>query len=290
MNQNVGKKYSIENELMITASIILYNTDLNLLKTIVECASRSCINRIYVIDNSPTNRLQEESMKLSKKVEYFYGQGNVGYGAGHNIGIKKAIEVGAKYHVVLNPDIFFPDNTIENLTDYANSHERIGMLMPNVKYPNGEQQYLCKLLPSPMDILGRRVLPKNMIAKRNERYEMRSTGYKNIRNVPCLSGCFMFLNVDVLKKVGLFDDRFFMYFEDFDLIRRIHKVAMTVFYPKLTIIHNNAKEHRTNKKLLKISISSAIKYFNKWGWCFDSDRRKWNKEAFDETQVLDDNV
>ena len=273
---------------MITASIILFKTDMNLLKTVITCAQKSCIERIYVIDNSPTDALREHVLPPSGKIEYIYGQGNVGYGTGHNIGIRKAMAAGSKYHVVLNPDIQFYEETIETLARFADTHEGIGMLMPNVKYPNGEQQYLCKLSPTPMDMFGRRLLPKNMIAKRNERFEMRSTGYKDIRNVPCLSGCFMFLSVDILKKVGLFDDRFFMYFEDFDLIRRIHKVSKTVFYPKITIIHNHAKEHRTSKQLLKISIESAIKYFNKWGWIFDRDRRRLNRIAFDDSEVIKD--
>ena len=65
-------------------------------------------------------------------------------------------------------------------------------------------------------------------------------------------------------------------------------MSKTVFYPKLTIIHNHATEHRTNKKLLKISIQSAIRYFNKWGWFFDAERKKWNQTAFDESNIIRD--
>ena len=273
---------------MITASIVLFKTDINQVKAIIGCADQSCIARIYVVDNSPTRALQIDVLSLSKKIEYDFGQGNVGYGAGHNIGIRKAMNANAKYHVVLNPDIQFSEDAIASLKEFADAHEDIGMLMPNVIYPNGKQQFLCKLLPTPLDMFGRRLLPKCIMDKRNERYEMHSTGYKDIRNVPCLSGCFMFLSIAVLKKVGLFDDRYFMYFEDFDLIRRIHQIAKTVFYPKLTIIHNHATEHRTNKKLLKISIESAIRYFNKWGWFFDSERTKWNKDAFEKCHIIKD--
>lgn len=271
---------------MISASIILYKTEMSLIKSVMDCADKSCIERIYVIDNSPTDSLREGVLPLSSKIEYIYGQGNVGYGAGHNIALKKAIDSGSKYHVVLNPDIQFGEGIIEELAVFADNHDNIGMLMPNVIYPDGREQYLCKLSPTPMDMFGRRLLPKKWIEKRNERFEMRSTGYKDIRNVPCLSGCFMFLNMEIIKKVGLFDDRFFMYFEDFDLIRRLHQVSKTVFYPKLTIVHNHATEHRTNKKLLKISILSAIRYFNKWGWLFDSERTQWNKTAFDECNII----
>lgn len=271
---------------MITSSIILYKTDLVLVKNVIDCIEKSCIERLYVIDNSPTDTLMNDVCSFSKKVEYIWSQRNVGYGAGHNIAIRKAMEVGTKYHVVVNPDIQFAEGTIESMARFVNTHDNIGLLMPNVIYPNGEQQYLCKLCPTPMDMFGRRLLPKAMMEKRNYRFEMRSTGYKDIRDVPCLSGCFMFLNIDVLKEVGLFDDRFFMYFEDFDLVRRIHKVAKTVFYPKVTIIHNHATEHRTSKKLLKISIQSAVKYFNKWGWLFDGDRRKWNRETLEDSSII----
>ena len=71
----------------------------------------------------------------------------------------------------------------------------------------------------------------------------------------------------------------FTCYEDTDLIRRIHEVSKTVFYPDITIIHAHKAEHRTNKLLLKISIKSAILYFNKYGWLFDRKRSLFNKWA-----------
>lgn len=272
---------------LITASIVLYKTNMELTAVILKCADNSCIDSIYVIDNSPSDDLRHYVMSISPKIVYIYGQGNIGYGAGHNIAVNKALEANARYHVVLNPDIQFSYGTIEELAAFADLHPDIGLLMPYVIYPNGECQYLCKLLPTPIDMFGRRLLPKRLVAKRNDRFEMKETGYNSIRNVPCLSGCFMFLSMDVIKTVGVFDERFFMYFEDFDLIRRIHKVAKTVFYPRVTIIHNHANEHRTSRRLLVIGIKSAVKYFNKWGWVFDRDRKKWNRNAFNETNIID---
>lgn len=272
---------------LITASIVLYKTNRELTAVILKCADNSCIDIIYVIDNSPSDDLRSYVMSISPRIVYIYGQGNIGYGAGHNIAINNALEANARYHVVLNPDIRFSYGTIEELASFADLHPDIGLLMPYVIYPNGECQYLCKLLPTPIDMFGRRLLPKRLVAKRNDRFEMKETGYNNIRNVPCLSGCFMFLSMDVIKTVGVFDERFFMYFEDFDLVRRIHKVAKTVFYPRVTIIHNHANEHRTSRRLLVIGIKSAVKYFNKWGWVFDRDRKKWNRNAFNVTNIID---
>lgn len=274
---------------MITASIVLYNTREIDLKQIIECALNSTIDFIFIIDNSNVDFLRSiiDNYK-STKLKYQFGQGNIGYGKAHNYALTEALKFDSKYHIILNPDISFAKLAIENITNFMDNHSDIGYLLPNVIYPNGQEQYLCKLLPTPIDILGRKIFPKSINERRNYRFEMRATGYNRIRSVPVLSGCFMFLRMDVIKQVGMFDDRFFMYFEDFDLIRRVHRVSKTVFYPEVTIVHNHAAEHRTNKKLLRVSLQSAIKYFNKWGWFFDTERWRVNRHAFDEENVIID--
>jgi GT2 family glycosyltransferase len=107
---------------------------------------------------------------------------------------------------------------------------------------------------------------------------MRASGYNKIMNVPYLSGCFMFLRTEALKDVGLFDERFFMYPEDIDLTRRIHGKFRTVFFPEVSIIHHHAQSSYLNFRMLLIHIENMIKYFNKWGWIFDKERKKINRE------------
>ena len=79
----------------------------------------------------------------------------------------------------------------------------------------------------------------------------------------------------------IFDDRFFMYFEDFDLIRRLHWVGKTVFLPDAEIVHDHAAESYKSRKMLAAHIQSAIRYFNKWGWLFDRERRAWNRQILE---------
>jgi hypothetical protein len=95
---------------------------------------------------------------------------------------------------------------------------------------------------------------------------MRETGYNKIMEVPILSGCFMFLRTDIFTSIGGFDERFFMYLEDFDLTRRMGEKSKTIFFPEVEIVHAHAKESYKNKKMMWIHIKSTIKYFNKWGW------------------------
>jgi GT2 family glycosyltransferase len=119
--------------------------------------------------------------------------------------------------------------------------------------------------------------------KWNDKYVLKTSGYNDVINSPCLSGCFMFLRMSFIKKYNLFfDERFFMYFEDFDFIRRLHRVGKTIYYPNVSIIHDHAKESYKSRKMLSEHIKSAIKYFNKWGWFFDDERRKMNKRVLAE--------
>lgn len=266
---------------MTTASIVTYKTEVDQLRTVLSCVVDSVIEKVYVVDNSPSDELRELVAQFGSRVEYIFGQGNVGYGAAHNIAIKYSIASGATYHVVINPDIYFERGTVAALVQYMDENPDVGQVMPRVVYPNGELQYLCKLLPSPMDLIGRRFVPiKSYVEKRNYRFEMRASGYDKEMAVPFLSGCFMFLRVDALAKIGGFDDEYFMYCEDIDLCRRIGMLGFrTMFYPGTEVVHAHKKESFKNKTMLKVHIKSALRYFNKWGWICDNYRKQTNKKA-----------
>lgn len=262
---------------MVTASIVAYHHSSQEITKVLECVINSSVAKIYIIDNTNNDQLRELE-KLSSKIRYIHNE-NIGYGGAHNIAMRDAIELNSDYHIVINPDIYFETGVIESLTEYMDSNLDVGQVMPKVLYPTGEIQYLCKLLPTPMDLVVRRFIPfKGMTEKLDSRYELRSLDYGVISEIPSLSGCFMFLRCNILKEVGLFDDRFFMYAEDLDLCRRIGMVSRTVFNPTVSVYHAYEKGSYKSGKLLKYHITSMVKYFNKWGWLFDSYRRHTNKK------------
>lgn len=273
---------------MITTSIVLYNTNESQLKAVLDCTiAANSVSKIYLMDNSPNDNLKKFA-DYSQLIDYTFNNANLGYGAAHNIALHKAIELGAEYHVVLNPDICFGKDTFVQLNNFMNYNHDCVYVLPKVTYPDGSLQYLCKLLPTPSDLIFRRFIPsvglfKNWKERKNDRYTLKSSGYNRIINPPCLSGCFMFIRTSALKENNIFfDDSFFMYFEDFDLIRRLHRVGRTLFYPEVSIIHDHAQESYHSKKMLKQHIKSAIHYFNKYGWFFDKERQKMNKQILQE--------
>lgn len=269
----------------LSASIVLYNTKIDELKRVIDSYfTYPGEKQLFLVDNSPADSLKEiVKIYPNNDIYYIFNNENMGYGKAHNIAIKKSIEQGLSYHIILNPDIIIKKGSLEKLTEYMEQHPEVGNIMPKIIYPNGELQYLCKLLPSPIDLIFRRFIPikrwKNAI---NERYELHSFGYDKIKNIPNLSGCFMFLRTEALKKVGLFDENIFMYLEDIDLNRRIHSKYKTIYYPDAIVIHEHQKESYKNRRLLKAHIQSAIYYFNKYGWLFDKERTTINKNVLKE--------
>lgn len=264
----------------LSASIVLYNTKIDELKRVIDSYfAYTEEKQLFLVDNSPTDSLKEiVKIYPNNDIYYIFNNENMGYGKAHNIAIKKSIEQGLSYHIILNPDIIIKKGSLEKLTEYMEQHPEVGNIMPKIIYPNGELQYLCKLLPSPIDLIFRRFIPiKKWKDAINERYELHSFGYDKIKNIPNLSGCFMFLRTEALKKVGLFDENIFMYLEDIDLNRRIHSKYKTIYYPDAIVIHEHQKESYKNRKLLKAHIQSAIYYFNKYGWLFDKERTAINK-------------
>ena len=272
----------------ISASIVLYhNKKEELLKAINSFLSTNLKVKLYLIDNSSNDNLKK-LMKVDKRIEYIFNNANLGYGKAHNIAIQKSIKNSVPYHLVLNPDIHFKNGVLEELYNYMEKNKDVGNVMPKVLYPDGKIQYLTKLLPTPMDLILRRFMSSsNWKEKNSEKYELRFTNYKNIVNVPSLSGCFMFLRTSVLEEIGFFDENFFMYLEDNDLNRRIHSKYKTIFYPKVNIVHEYGKESYANKKLLMYHIKSAIYYFNKWGWFFDKERDEINDRCLKELKYYE---
>ncbi len=263
----------------LTASLVLFHSPPKAIANIIAAfVALTSDKHLYLIDHSSTNELQYLAEQLIDVSYHFMGSNN-GYGRGHNTAIEWAIEQNSTYHLVLNPDIQFEVDALQKLMAYMEHNPEIGLLMPKVLYPSGALQYLCKLLPTPFDLLGRRFLPgpfKLAFKKQMDAYECRHLSYSETMDVPNLSGCFMFMRTAALTNVGAFDPQFFMYLEDTDLCRRIGMQYRTVYYPEVQIIHAYEKGSYRFNKLLFYHLQSAFRYFNKWGWFSDKVRSQKN--------------
>ena len=222
----------------IVMSIVIYKHSFSDLEKLITEFFRKKINqKLVIVDNSPTRSFEVELKSniniMEYDIEYIYADSNFGYASANNRAIEK-FSSKTKYFLVSNPDIFFKIEELEKLKNFADEKYKnggFGIISPKIQYEDGELQYLCKLLPTPMNLFARRFLFmfKETLKKIDYNYEYRFTDYNEVLEVPFLSGCFMFLDATNLRKENGFDDNFFMYLEDTDLSRRMFKYGN---YPK----------------------------------------------------------
>ena len=265
---------------MITVSIVTYKQKLEELEKCLNSLKSPLISRIYIVDNSKMKEIADFCQQYSNVI--YIASDNVGYGAGHNQAIHLVLKTDEKYHLVLNSDVYFESSIMNELAVYMDAHKDVAQVQPNVIYPNGTMQYTCRLLPTPINLIFRRFLPRWLVEKTDDRYLLKFNDHKTEMNVPYHQGSFMFFRTACFNMVGLFDERFFMYPEDIDITRRMHKYYKTMFWPGVTIVHAHRAASYKSKKMLIIHIKNMIKYFNKWGWVFDSERKQWNRNLLKE--------
>ncbi|MES2725770.1 MAG: glycosyltransferase family 2 protein [Bacteroidota bacterium] len=269
----------------LSISLVVYNSKPAVLLPLLNSIKQITVPVKLIVSDNSTEPLLKELFE-SYDAEYIFNNANLGYGKAHNVAINYG-KLLAPYHLVVNPDVVINKNCIEDGLAYLNANKNVGLLMPKVLYPDGEIQRLCKLLPTPFDLMFRRFVPAFLspVFKASlGRYELQSKDYNKPMVLNNLSGCFMLMSHEALQKVGAFDEHFFMYLEDTDLSRRISSQFQAIYYPQISIIHNYEKGSYKSKKLLSYHIQSAFYYFGKWGWFIDADRRRKNKVVLAQIQ------
>lgn len=262
----------------ITASVVLYGQTLDEVRPLFESlAADPAVLTWAVVDNGGSM----EAMRFAKTCGALCIEPgrNLGFGAGHNLALR-SMSLDAPYHAILNPDIRMETNVLTELAVVMDNAPDVGLVMPKVSYPDGSIQYLCKLLPTPWDLISRRFgsgAGKTWLLPRGNDYDMRSFGYDEPVHVPVLSGCFMFLRRATMELTGGFDERFFLYMEDTDLCRRLGAISHLLFWPYVSVVHTHTQGSYKSKRLLKLHIQAAMKYFNKWGWFWDRERAVRNR-------------
>lgn len=263
----------------VSGSLVLFNNKPEVYCVAIKSFLDACTGTLYVVDNSLTP-LQHEIFSHPRVIYISPGR-NLGFGAAHNLCLANLREP-SELHLILNPDVSFSPEVICHLVTRMSTEKEIGALMPKIVYPNGELQRLCKLLPNPLHLIFRRFVPfSGLRGYINAIYELHGLRQDTPSDVPSMSGCFLLVRSSVLHAVKGFDEQFFMYMEDVDLIRRIADIYRTVYDPEVAVSHAYGKGSYKSAKLLYYHIRSAIKYFNKWGWLFDSVRVSRNRQMLD---------
>lgn len=247
----------------ITGCIVTYNN----MKTI-KAAVDSVLEftnpetfRLYVVDNGSTDGTPDFIRKNYPDVCLIETNTNVGFGTGHNV-VMPMIE--SEYHIVINPDIVIRDKAIEKIVEFMDNNKDIGVVSPKICFPDGREQILGKRAPHLKYLVASRMRDEKNPSKLLKEYAMLDCDLTKVTDIDVATGCFVVFRTALFKELKGFDEKFFMYFEDFDISRRAGKISRVVYYPNATIYHVWGRESKRNTKLMIIHIKSMLRYFAKW--------------------------
>lgn len=231
---------------------------------------------VYIFDNGMDLILKDYCSR--KNFNYLTLNRNVGFGRGHNFILNSTLGIGKSY-LILNPDLYLTSGALNGLYEFMDSHQDCGAVSPKILNHDNTIQDVCRLLPSPIELIFRRFFYK-YLKPYSLQTEFQFANYEKVCHVPFIHGACFLIRGSVYSAIKGFDERYFLYMEDVDICRKISQSHRVYFYPEVSAVHSHAKGSYKSVRLLYFHIHSAIYYFNKWGWFFDASRKRTNEEAF----------
>lgn len=256
-------------------SLIIVNW--NVCELLRRCLASIELNRgnlsleVIVVDNASS----DESVTLVEQefpqVRLIASKENLGYTGGNNLGVKQA---QGRYLLILNPDTEIVGNALQQMVVYLDEHPEVGVVGPQLLYPDGSIQSSRRRFPQLMMAfflgtpLSWRWFPDNKLA---HLYNVADKSDHEIQPVDWLVGAALMIRREAWQTVGPFDEEYFMYFEEVDWCRRCQRAGWGIHYlPTAQIIHH---EHKSANKVPVANqirlYRSRVRYFRKYfglGW------------------------
>lgn len=226
-------------------SIIDFNGQENTINCLRSIESLEKVNfklNVIVVNNYP-----QEKLNLPKfsglNLKMIENKENLGFAGGHNIAIKNALENGADYILVLNNDTIVNKSLITELLKSSNSE--IGIIVPKIYFAKGHEFHKTRYKEEEKGKIiwyaGGIMDWENVIGHHRGVDEVDNRQYDTVGPSDFASGCCMLVKREVFEKVGFFDERYFLYYEDNDLSQRALRSGFKILYqPKAILWHKNA--------------------------------------------------
>lgn len=203
-------------------------------------------------------------MKKNKSFLIIENVENVGYGKAINQATKFA---KGKYLLVLNPDTVCLKDSIYLMAERMKQDKEIGVIGPQQIDKKGNTLHSIGSMPRLPDALFalsfiNRLWPNNPYSKK---YWAKNVDRNKEQETETVGGAAMMFRKEIFDKVGGFDERFFMYFEEADICLRIKKHGYKIlYYPQAKIIHLVGKSASNKKRIRKTFEASRFKFFQKY--------------------------
>lgn len=230
----------------MTISIILLN--FNGLENTLDCLrSLSTIDKkgfsvtIIVVDNNSEDKSAQVLAK-QRGIKFIKNESNLGFSAGNNVGIRYALSKGSNYVMILNNDTTVDPSLVQYLSVLA---KRGDIISPKIYFAKGHEfhkkRYKKDDLGKVIWYAGGQIDWQNILGVHSGVDEVDHGQYNKPRQVDFATGACMLVKREVFEKIGLFDEKYFLYLEDMDLCVRASKIGFKIIYqPKAKIWHKNA--------------------------------------------------
>lgn len=201
--------------------------------------------KIVLINNNAEIEVKQSEFSFSKnKIHIVNNKKNIGFAAGVNIGITYALKEHADYIFLLNNDTIIGKDFLQKLKTVLEENNQIGIVGPVIEFKRDEKTIYD---------LGGKV---NVLIGRTSHEEVgaipRNRPKLNLHIVTYISGCCMLIRREVFKNIGLFDEKFFLYYEDVDFCLRAKKAGFLS-----AVMHDIVIYHELSKAAGNISAFSV---------------------------------
>src|SRR3989344_4543704 len=220
---------------------------------------------IIVVDNDDIKSIGKEIKQKFPKVKYIGSDKNLGYGAGNNLGAKYA---NGDYLFFLNPDTELPSDTLDKLYKFISSKKNVGAVSPLLIDKNNKIQGIVgSQFPTPTRTIFslsfiHKLFPNNSVAKK---FFLRDWDKKSEKEVDVVPGAAFMISRKLFEKIGGFDEKLFLFFEEADLARKIaSKDLKNYIIPQAKVIHFGGESTKKRNDIEEIFNKSKFYYFKKW--------------------------
>ncbi|HSX40598.1 MAG TPA: glycosyltransferase family 2 protein [Candidatus Saccharimonadales bacterium] len=208
---------------------------------------------IIVVDNGSKEGSAQYVQKHAKDIDFgkihfelLKTGKNLGFAGGNNVGFKHALENGNDYITILNNDTLVDEKFLTELVRVLDSESKIGIVGPKIYFAKGfeyhRDRYSDKEKGKVFWYAGGIMDWDNVVGKHRGVDEVDHGQFDKIEETDFVSGCCMMIKKEALEKVGLFDEKYFLYYEENDLNQRVRKAGYKIIYaPKAVIWHLNAR-------------------------------------------------
>lgn len=225
--------------------------------TLVSLSSTSYKNYdIIVVDNFSTDNSAAQLEKDFPSIILLKSDENKGFTGGNNLGFDYAINEGYEYVMMLNNDVAVESDFLEPLVVKLDIDEKIGGVQPLIYFYH-DRELIWNAGSRYNDIFG---IPYILGYYRKDKGQLQR---KKQKSIDWITGCAFMIRTEVLKKVGVLKQDFFIYYEDVDLSFRIKEAGYALAYEASSVVyHKTGMSHKSKEKLKEGYLNPKVHYLN----------------------------